>query len=76
MRKLMLAVALMLLSPMLIVAQDALNNDSVIKMVKAGLSDDLVIAAVNSKPGTYDTTTDGLAFDRMAVRKMTKAGIR
>jgi len=37
-----------------------LDNDAVIKMVKVGLSDDIVIIAINSKPGTYDTSTDGL----------------
>lgn len=44
----------------LLVAQQPLNNDSVVKLVKAGLSDDLVISTVNASPGTYDTTTDGL----------------
>ncbi|MGB9030708.1 MAG: hypothetical protein WCC27_11365 [Acidobacteriaceae bacterium] len=51
---------LCLLCAALAFAQQALNNDAVIKMVKAGLSDEVVIATVNASPGTYDTTTDGL----------------
>jgi len=41
-------------------AQKALNNDSVIKLIKAGLSDDLIVAAINGSAGTYDTSADGL----------------
>jgi hypothetical protein len=44
----------------LLLAQTALNNDSVIKLVKAGLSDDLIISTVNAAPGTYDASADGL----------------
>jgi hypothetical protein len=43
-----------------VAAQQALNNDSIIKMTKAGLSDDLIVTTVNSQPGTYDTSADGL----------------
>jgi len=50
----------MVLCPVLLVAQDALTNDSVVKMLKAGLSEDLVVAAINSKPGNYDTSVDGM----------------
>lgn len=41
-------------------AQQALNNDSVIKLVKAGLSDDLIVSTINASAGTYDTSADGL----------------
>ena len=44
----------------LLSAQQILNNEGVIKMIKAGLSEDVVAAAVSSSPGTYDTTADGL----------------
>lgn len=44
----------------LLVAQQALNNDSVIKLVKAGLSDDLIVTTINASPGVYDTSTNGL----------------
>lgn len=41
-------------------AQQALNNDSIVKMVKAGLSDDLIVTTINASPGTYDTSADGI----------------
>jgi hypothetical protein len=41
-------------------AQKALNNDGVIKMVKAGLSDDLIVSTINAQPGSYDTSAEGL----------------
>jgi hypothetical protein len=59
MRKTILTVALLVICPLLF-AQQALNNDSVIKLVKAGLSDDLIVTTVNAQAGTYDTSTDGL----------------
>jgi len=59
MRKRFLALAILAFCSLL-TAQQALNNDTVIKMVKAGLSDDIVVSTINSSPGTYDTTPDGL----------------
>jgi hypothetical protein len=47
------------ISPLLY-AQLSLNNEAVIKMVKAGLSDDLIITTINVMPGSYDTSPDGL----------------
>jgi hypothetical protein len=44
----------------MLVAQQAFNNDAVIKLVKAGLSDDLIVSTVNAQAGIYDTSTDGL----------------
>ncbi|MGA2217280.1 MAG: hypothetical protein ABSG51_04290 [Terracidiphilus sp.] len=44
----------------LLVAQQTLNNASVIKLAKAGLSDDLIVSTINASPGTYDTSADGL----------------
>jgi len=58
-RKYILAIVFLAISPMLY-AQLELNNAAVIKMVKAGLSDDLIITTVNVMPGSYDTTPDGL----------------
>ncbi len=52
--------AIVLLVSPLLFAQQALNNDGVIKLAKAGLSDDLIIDTVNAQPGSYDTSTDGL----------------
>jgi hypothetical protein len=59
MRKTILAALITLLCPFA-VAQQSLSNDSIIKLTKAGLSDDLIISTVNAQPGTYDTSTDGL----------------
>ena len=44
----------------LLVAQQSLNDDAVTKMVNGGLSDELIIATINLRPGTYDTSADGL----------------
>ena len=41
-------------------AQQVLNNEGVIKMIKSGLSEDVIAAAVSSSPGNYDTSADGL----------------
>ncbi len=59
MRNGVLTIALLLLCPLLF-AQQALDNQSVIKLVKAGLSEDLIVTTINSSPGTYDTSADGL----------------
>jgi hypothetical protein len=37
-----------------------MNNDSVIKLVKAGLSDDLIVSTINASPGAFDTSANGL----------------
>jgi hypothetical protein len=44
----------------LLVGQQSLNNDAVVKLVKAGLSEDLIVSTINTQPGTYDTSADGL----------------
>jgi hypothetical protein len=61
-------------------AQQAMNNDAIIKMVKAGLSDDVILATINSSPGSYDTTANGLislkqggASDRVIAAIVTKS---
>jgi hypothetical protein len=43
-----------------LIAQQALSNDSIIKMVKAQLSDDVIVATINASPGAFDTSPDGL----------------
>jgi len=57
--KLFFAIIFLAFCPML-VAQQVLNNDSVIKLVKAGLSEDLIVSIIAASPGTYDTSADGL----------------
>ena len=59
MRKIILTIVFLAICP-LVVAQQALNNDSVIKLVKAGLSDDLIVSTVSASAGTYDTSADGI----------------
>jgi len=49
-----------LLLPVLALAQQNYNNESIIKLVKAGLSDDLIISTIGGQPGHYDTTPDGI----------------
>ena len=44
----------------LLFAQQALNNDVIVKMMKAGLSDTVIIETINSSPGSYDTSPTGL----------------
>jgi hypothetical protein len=58
-RKNILAAVFLAICPLL-VAQQALNNDSVIKLVKAGLSDDLIVSTINGSAGAYDTSADGI----------------
>src|SRR5690348_3594181 len=41
-------------------AQTLLTNDSIIKMVKAGLGDDIVVSTINAQTGKYDTGPDQL----------------
>jgi hypothetical protein len=59
MRRNLFAAVLLAFCPLLM-AQQAMNNDSVIKLVKAGLSDDVIVSMINSSAGTYDTSTDGV----------------
>ena len=46
--------------PYLLSAQQELNNDAILKMVKAGLSPDIVAATVSAQSGRYDISADGL----------------
>jgi hypothetical protein len=41
-------------------AQQALNNDAVVRMVNAGLSDEVIITTINSSPGAYDSSANAL----------------
>ena len=63
MRKAFLACLLLVLCPVLspsLSAQETLTNESVIKLLKAGLSDELVVTTINSSPGNYDTSVNAL----------------
>jgi hypothetical protein len=41
-------------------SQEPLSNDSVIKMVKAGISDDIIVTMVKGQPAKYTLTPDGV----------------
>jgi hypothetical protein len=59
MRNAFLVCLVLLLCPVLF-AQEMMTNDSVIKLLKAGLSEDLVVTTINSSPGKYDTSANAL----------------
>jgi hypothetical protein len=59
MSKNLIAFAFLAFCPLL-AAQQAMNNDSVVKLVKAGLSDDLIVSTINASPGSYDASANGL----------------
>jgi hypothetical protein len=50
---------ILLFSPIL-PAQQTLDNDAVIKLARAGLSDDLLITTIKASPGYYDVSPNGL----------------
>jgi hypothetical protein len=41
-------------------AQETLTNDSIVKMVKAGLGESLIVSMIQNQPGKYALTTDDL----------------
>jgi hypothetical protein len=45
----------------LLFGQQTLNNDSVVSLMKAGFSEDVIISAINRSQGSYDTSVDALA---------------
>src|SRR5882724_6149366 len=49
-----------LLLCMALVAQSALTNDVIIKMTKAGLSDDIIVSTIGSQPAKFSTSADDL----------------
>jgi len=52
--------AFFILASSLLIAQQALNNDAIIKLARAGLSDELILTTINASPGSYDTSANGL----------------
>jgi hypothetical protein len=69
MRKAVCAVLFLAFCPFLVAQQvpfllaqqeQALSNESIVKMVNAQLSDDVIIATINASPGAYDTSPDAL----------------
>jgi len=65
-RKRSLLLGLFLAACPLLVAQQALNNDALISLVKAGLSDDVIVAKINSSQPAYDTSPNAISALRSA----------
>jgi hypothetical protein len=60
-RKLFITLALCALCPLLSAQQtQTLTDDSVIKLIKAGFAEDLIVKTINSSGANYDTSVDGL----------------
>jgi hypothetical protein len=59
MRKGLFTIALLAICQ-LSMAQGALNNDAIVKLVKAGMSEDIIVSTINASQGAYDTSADGL----------------
>jgi len=38
----------------------SMNNDAIAKMIKAGLSDYIILKTINANPGSYDVSTEAL----------------
>ncbi len=47
-------------SAMVFGQQQPLNNDSIVKLAEAGLSDDLIVQSINSQPGKYALSANDL----------------
>ena len=60
------APCLLALATSLSVAQQALTNDAIIKMSKAGLSDDLIIQTINTQPVSFSTGATDLVSLKQA----------
>ena len=55
-----LAVSLLAAPSTALFAQETLSNQSVVEMVKAGLSERVIIAKIRTSPTKFDTSTDAL----------------
>ena len=60
MRKQLVNLSLFTFCTMLVFAQQAMNNEGVTKLIKAGMSDDIIVSSINSSHATYDTSADAL----------------
>jgi hypothetical protein len=47
-------------------AQRSLTNDSIVRMVKAGLGDDLILQTINAQPGHYTLDADAMVALKQA----------
>ncbi len=58
--RIVLAILSFLFAAQLCFAQQALDNASVVKLAKSGLSEDLIVQTINASAGHYDTGADAL----------------
>jgi len=54
------ALLLFVCAASLALSQEALTNDAIVKMVKAGMSESLIVSMVGQQPGNYSTKVDDL----------------
>ena len=59
MHKLLIACVFLVVSPVLL-AQQVMTNDSVIKLTRMGFSQDLIVTTINRSQQAFDTSADGL----------------
>ena len=59
MRKVLIALAVLLACPLLL-SQQTMNNDSVVKLRQAGFSEEVIVSTINRSAGSYDTSVDAL----------------
>src|ERR1700688_137080 len=62
-------------------AQQPLTNEGIIKMVKGGLGEDIIVTVIERQPGTFSITADDLirlkqagATDKILAAMLRKAG--
>src|SRR5712664_2063003 len=62
-------------------AQQPLTNEGIIKMVKSGMGEDIIVTVIERQPGTFSTTADDLirlkqagATDKVLAAMLRKAG--
>ena len=60
MRGTLQSLSLLLIAALVSLAQATLTNDSIVKMAKAGLGEEILLSTVNAQPGNYSTATDDL----------------
>jgi hypothetical protein len=61
MSKLTIALVVLVACPLLL-AQQTMNNDSVVKLRQAGFPEELIVSAINRSPGSYDTSAAALVI--------------
>jgi hypothetical protein len=64
----MKAVRIFFALTLLALAQEGLNNDSILKLVKSGLGENLIVSMIQNQPGQYSLTPDDIV-------KLKQAGV-